>query len=175
MTTSESPDQNASPKTRSVSGETRSFSGRARSAGLMRSASRAAAVDLAWPMSQSRKRNWRERLDFSMVSSSVTVTRPLEEDEEGGGSSSSTVPPTDASSKSAVPTPISAKALRNSQPSAPAPTRNTRCLASLRWNSSPKTATCDSYRAREEDASLVAASIATSAGLAAGSTSIASK
>ena len=152
MTTSESPPQNESPKTASVSGETRFCSGRTRSAGLILSASRAAAVDLAWPMSQSRKRNWRERLDFSMVSSSVTVTRPFSEEEveeEGGGSSSSTVPPTtadddDDEEPSAVPTPIRANALRNSHPRAPAPTRKTRCRASLRWNSAPNTAIWDS-------------------------------
>ena len=146
LTTRDRLPQKSSSKTASVSGETRFCRARTRSAGLIFSASRAAAVDLAWPMSQSRKRNWRERLDFSMVSSSVTVTRPFEEEELEGWSSSWTVPPTAGAdgSPSAVPIPMRANALRNSHPRAPAPTRNTRCLASLRWNSAPNTATCDS-------------------------------
>ncbi len=62
------------------------------------------AIDLSsLPMFQSRNRNWRDKLDFSITSSSVTVTVP-------------SVPQL---------SPISANALMNSHPSAPAPTRNT--------------------------------------------------
>lgn len=55
-----------------------------------------------FPMFQSRNRNCRDRLLFSMTSSSVTVMTP----------------------ESRVAMPIRAKFLRNSQPRAPAPTRN---------------------------------------------------
>ena len=91
--------------------------------GLSRAAASPATVDLDCPMCQLRKRNWRERLDFSMTSSSVTVTRPP---------------------SALAPTPIIAKFLRNSQPSAPAPTRKTLSAPRRRCSERPKTAICAS-------------------------------
>jgi hypothetical protein len=44
--------------------------------GLSFRAASAATVLFELPMCQLRKRNWRDRLDFSMTSSSVTVTTP---------------------------------------------------------------------------------------------------
>ena len=59
-----------------VSGDTRFCNALTRSAGLMRCAALAETVDLLLPMSQSLNRNWRERLLFSITSSSVTVSSP---------------------------------------------------------------------------------------------------
>ena len=70
--------------------------------GLMAATAAAAHRDLALPTSDGRKRNWRLRFDFSIVSMSVTCTAP----------------PPDASH----PTPIRARHLSSSHPMAPAPT-----------------------------------------------------
>lgn len=63
-------------------------------------AATAAALDFGWPILCSRNKNWRDKLDSSMRSASVTVNKP--------------------------PGPqqmlLRAKFLRNSQPSAPHPT-----------------------------------------------------
>ena len=101
FTTTSSPCQKSSSNTSSVSGETRFCSGSTLSAPLIALAALVAQVLFAWPMFQSRKRNCLERLDFSMTSSSVTVTLPSAPQDR----------------------PMSAKFLMNSQPSAPAPTR----------------------------------------------------
>mmetsp|Transcript_1642 Transcript_1642/g.4047 ORF Transcript_1642/g.4047 Transcript_1642/m.4047 type:complete len:430 (+) Transcript_1642:1975-3264(+) len=93
--------------------------------GLMRCVASAATLDLELPMFQSLNRNWRDRLLFSMVSSSVTVSTPL--------------------SFGPVAMPIMAKFLRNSQPRAPAPTRNNFTPSSLRCIVRPNTAICASY------------------------------
>ncbi len=75
-------------------------------------------------MSQSLKRNCLLRLLFSMTSSSVMVISPID--------------PLD--------TPISAKFFANSQPSAPAPTRNTLRSSSFLCTVLPNTPICPSYR-----------------------------
>ena len=124
LTTTSKPSQKVSLNTSSVSGDTRFCNGIAFKSALIVFAAAVAHVDLAWPMFQSRNRNWRDRLDFSITSSSVTVTEPSAEHAR----------------------PISAKFLMNSHPSAPAPTRNTFFRSISRCIFLPKHAICASYR-----------------------------
>ena len=118
LTTTSKPSQKLSSKVPSVVGATRSWSAVALSCGFIFDTASTAELDFEWPTLWLRKRNWRDRFDFSMMSSSVTVSLP---------------PAPHA-------TPISARFLRNSQPSAPDPTRKTLSAASFWTNGAPKTA-----------------------------------
>lgn len=128
------------------------------------------------PMCQLRKRNWRLRLDFSMTSSSVTVTTPpspgrCKQAGEGEALPADVRSPRAQHPSHAAPAlrgaccaqrpahsptparaarapaamPIIAKFLRNSHPSAPAPTSNTLRPARRCCRVRPNTATWPSY------------------------------
>lgn len=108
----------SSLKTDSVAVPTRCSMGRRRMSAFISRAARAAVADLGSPMSLARKRNWRERLLFSMRSMSVTVTSP----------------------SGPQPRPMSAQFLSISHPIAPAPTKKYRCASSCCCIPHPNTA-----------------------------------
>mmetsp|Transcript_17692 Transcript_17692/g.37330 ORF Transcript_17692/g.37330 Transcript_17692/m.37330 type:complete len:304 (-) Transcript_17692:1159-2070(-) len=114
----------ASSNSSSVSGPTLVAWAMMLRAGFISRALRAAASDLSCWMSDARKRNWRLRLDFSMVSMSVTYTAPAGPQAR----------------------PMRAQFLRVSQPMAPAPTSMYRRDSRRRCSVRPKTAICPSYR-----------------------------
>lgn len=116
--------QKASSNTVSVSGDTRFCRGTTLRFLLIPVAAVAATVPLYCPMFALRKRNCLDRLLFSITSSSVIVTLPA----------------------APHPTPMSAKFLMNSHPSAPAPTRKTFSDSSFCCMVRPKTAICPSWR-----------------------------
>ncbi|BAT03351.1 Os07g0692950 [Oryza sativa Japonica Group] len=99
MTTSK-PSQNVSWNTFSVSGQARFWRASIQRLGLIALAAAAATVDFACLIFQSRNRNWRLKLLFSMTSSSVIVSFPLGLQD----------------------TPIKARFFKNSHPRAPDPT-----------------------------------------------------
>ena len=121
--TPESPSQNASSKTFSVSGPTRSRRAATGHAGFIVWIAFAAHSAFAFETSHGRKRNWRLRFDFSIVSGSVTVIAPPAE-----------------------PTPIIAQFLSISQPIAPAPTRRYDSLPSASCVGQPRTHAWASWR-----------------------------
>ena len=108
----------------SVSGATFSLHAVDANSAFMSDTALDAASDLRWPISLFRNKNWRFRLDFSISSMSVSVNDPA----------------------SPVPTPMRAKFLINSQPSAPAPTMKTLSAAIFACSALPNTAICPSYR-----------------------------
>mmetsp|Transcript_121464 Transcript_121464/g.288657 ORF Transcript_121464/g.288657 Transcript_121464/m.288657 type:complete len:278 (-) Transcript_121464:1223-2056(-) len=84
----------------------------------------AAVVLLGFPTSVCRKRNWRLRLETSILSMSVTISLP----------------------PGPLQAPISERPLRYSQPSAPQPTKKSRCFLMLSMKLGPMTAAWYAYR-----------------------------
>jgi len=91
--------------------------------GFISATATAATSALNLPRSLARKRNWRFRLLFSIVSRSVTWMIPLGPE----------------------PTPIKLQFFNISHPIAPDPTRNCRWFTIFSWKVLPNTAICLSY------------------------------
>mmetsp|Transcript_31426 Transcript_31426/g.71401 ORF Transcript_31426/g.71401 Transcript_31426/m.71401 type:complete len:411 (+) Transcript_31426:759-1991(+) len=118
LTTPSSESQKTSSKVSSVSLPTRTSSGLTLRAPFMADAAWDAVTDLDCPTFACLKRNCRFRFETSILSMSVMVSLPSAPQH----------------------TPIMAKHFRNSQPRAPAPTRNIFMLPSAFWKDCPRTA-----------------------------------
>ena len=118
FTTTSKPPQNSSSKTSSVSGLTRFCNAVTFNFELIFFAAFVAHVDFGCLMSQSRNKNCLDKLDFSMMSSSVMVSLPSPEAPQE--------------------TPINARFLMNSHPNAPAPTKKTFCFSMIACVACPK-------------------------------------